>query len=286
MFQPWYTLRAPPTGEGDGGGAGAASAVVDTADVLEETGAGEDAGGEKVGEKAAGDVAELKGQVKQLRKDLDETKTKAEEAETASAYWYGQAQGKGGGDDDPEAGGGNKAAATDTDDDEPFDEATLKGLKKVVPKLAKEMGYISREEFDTLADARINRAVKDNGVRSRYPGLNDKSSEMFKVTSAHYADLKAQGVPEALLLEQSAEKAELELRRTGKWQDAGEAEAERLARVGAQNGSQPGGGSADSADDKTLTAQQKLFAKRLGVSEEAYVKRAEQGVQMAGPRPS
>jgi len=90
-------------------------------------------------------------------------------------------------------------------------------------------------------------------------------------------------------MELASEKAELDFMRAGKLSpdggNKGDRERDRLARINAQSG---GGGprrpAADETDDDQLTAEQKQIARGMGITEEAYLKRAKAGVRMGGGR--
>ena len=187
---------------------------------------------------------------------------------------------------DKAAAAGKPAAAAATEEDEPdVLEAITTGGAKGFDALAAKRGFIKRDEVETLINQRATSLTKEQELIQRFPDLKDKTSDFFKQTAGYYGDLLKQGVPQATAMELAADKAELALMRTGKIKPAGaqqtkeEKEADRVARVQAQAGEGSGRRpAAASEEDTELTPDQKHIAAAMGVSEEAYQKRAKAGV--------
>jgi hypothetical protein len=124
----------------------------------------------------------------------------------------------------------------------------------------------------------------------RYPDLKKRNSDFFKATAVQYGELVKSGTPQAIAMELAAERAELNFMRTGKVKPPGDTtkqdkETERLARIAAQGaGDTSGRPAAGGQEDEDLTAEQKHIADAMGVSHEAYAKRAKAGVAMKGIR--
>lgn len=201
------------------------------------------------------------------------------EIQRTAEFWHGKANAK------PAA----APAAEPEDDTDLLEVLTTQGVKGLKAVLAKQ-GFVSREEALAIANDKAAQLTKESELLSTYPDLKKKDSEFFKTTAQHYGQLKAAGIPESLAMELAAEKTQLEFLKTGKaktpQQQSDEAkaarEAARLARIAAQAGDRGAPpASEDSEDDDELTAQEKHICAQMGISEEAYIKRAKSGVQMS-----
>jgi hypothetical protein len=154
---------------------------------------------------------------------------------------------------------------------------------KALAEGLRKHGFITEAEAEKRAEAIVKKARTEMDLHARYPDLADQESEMFRETAKQYKALGDNGLTKAERLELAAEKAELALRRSGKWQDKDD-EAERAARAKAQSGDKgrsPGDPGA-TGDDDTLTPNQKRIAAAMGVSEDAYKKRAKEGIRFSG----
>ena len=91
-------------------------------------------------------------------------------------------------------------------------------------------------------------------------------------------------------MEMAAERAELSLIRSGKrktpQQQADDTKAqreqERRARIAAQAGDRGGRTAEGAEEDEELTPEQKHIVASMGITEEAYKKRAKEGVKVRG----
>lgn len=183
------------------------------------------------------------------------------------------------------------AAAPPAEDEPDVLEAITTGGAKGFDALAEKRGFIKKADVESMIDSRTARVTKEVELIGRYPDLKNKSSDFFKATAQHYGSLVKEGIPQSVAMELAAEKAELEFMRSGKIKAPGaepskeEKEAARLARVAAQAGE--GGGrraAAAEPEDDELSPEQKRIADAMGVSHEAYLKRAKAGVKMGGTR--
>jgi len=215
------------------------------------------------------------------QRQIDELTERAAENQRTAEFWALKAKA-----------GAPAAAAAETEDDPDVLEAITTGGAKGFDALAKKRGFVQKDEVEALINSKAAQLTKEQELIGRYPDLKTKGSEFFKATAAHYGSLVKSGTPEPVAMELAAEKAELDFMRSGKIKLAGaeptkaEKEATRLARVAAQSG-EPGGRRAAAAaaeDDDELSPEQIRIADAMGVSHEAYLKRAKAGVKMGGTR--
>jgi hypothetical protein len=215
-----------------------------------------------------------------LQRQIDELKEQVAEGQRTAQYWADKAK----------ASAPQPRAAEVPEEDEPdvLEAITTKGAKGF-DELASKRGFVRKDEVEALIANRAASLTKEQELLGRYPDLKKKDSEFFKATALHYGDLVKAGTPQAVAMELAAEKAELDFMRTGKLKPAGseatkeEKEAARLARIKAQSAG--GGGrqpAPDPEEDDELTPEQKRIADAMGVSHEAYKKRAKAGVAMRG----
>jgi hypothetical protein len=216
-----------------------------------------------------------------LQRENAELKEQSAEHQRTAEFWAQKAKAT------PAA----AAATADVEDDPDVLEAITTGGAKGFDALAKKRGFVQKDEVEALINTKAAQLTKEQELIGRYPELRQKTSDFFKTTASFYGDLVKSGTPQALAMELAAEKTELEFMRSGKLKPAGaeptkaEKEATRLARVAAQSGE--GGGrrsAAAEADDDELSPEQKRIADAMGVSHEAYLKRAKAGVKMGGTR--
>jgi hypothetical protein len=212
----------------------------------------------------------------ELQRQIDELKEQVAEGQRTAEFWANKARAA-----------APPAAATPVEEDEPdvLEAITTKGAKGF-DELASKRGFIRKDEVEALINTHAASLTKEQELLGRYPDLKKKDSEFFKATALHYGDLVKAGTPQAVAMELAAEKAELDFMRTGKLRPAGEQskeekEAARLARIRAQSGG--GGGrqpAPDAEEDDELTPEQKRICDQMGVTYEAYKKRAKAGVAM------
>lgn len=182
-------------------------------------------------------------------------------------------------------------ASTAADDDPDVLEAITTGGAKGFDALAEKRGFVKKADVETMINSKATQLTKEQELIGRYPDLKKKDSEFFKSTALHYGELVKDGTPQSVAMELAAERTELELMRAGKIKAPGaeptkeEKETARLARVAAQAGESGGrrAAAADEGDDE-LSPEQKRIADAMGVSHEAYLKRAKAGVKMGGTR--
>lgn len=178
--------------------------------------------------------------------------------------------------------------AAEPEDETDVLEAITTGGAKGFDALAKKRGFIQRDEVQSLIDSKASALTKEQELIGRYPELQNKKSDFFKQTAVHYGELVRSGTPPAIAMELASEKTELGLMREGKIKPANaapnkeEKEAARLARIKAQGGETRRAAAPEDEGDEELTAQQKHIAAAMGISEEAYTKRAKAGVKMKG----
>lgn len=216
----------------------------------------------------------------EFQRQIDELKEQVAEGQRTAQYWAEKAK-------TPAA----AAKAAEPEDDTDVLEAITTGGAKGFDALAKKRGFIQRDEVQHLIDTRAQALTKEQDLIGRFPDLKNKNSEFFRATALHYGDLVKAGTPQSVAMELAADKAELDLMRTGKIKPAGseptkaEKETARLARIAAQSPSAGGRRPAAAEEDEdTLTPEQIHIADSMGVSHEAYLKRAKAGVRMGGLR--
>jgi hypothetical protein len=222
--------------------------------------------------------------VSALQREIDDLKRQNGEFQRTAEFWHEKATAK------PAAAPRAAEPAADPDDDVDLLEVlTTKGVSGLKQVLAKS-GFVSREEAASMVNTKAAQIAKEAELLSAYPDLKKADSEFFKTTAQHYGQLKAAGVPEAMAMELAAEKTQLEFLRSGKAktpaqkaeESKAQREADRLARIAAQAGDRGAPPpSDDGEDDDTLTDYEKHICAQMGISEEAFIKRAKSGVQMS-----
>lgn len=214
-----------------------------------------------------------------FQRQIDELKEQSAEHQRTAEFWAQKAKAT------------PAAAAAATDDDPDVLEAITTGGAKGFDALAKKRGFVQKGEVEELINTKASQLTKEQELIGRYPDLKAKGSDFFKATALHYGALIKDNVSPAVAMELAAEKTELEFMRAGKIKAAGaeptkeEKETARLARVAAQAGESGGRrGAAAEPEDDELSPEQKRIADAMGVSHEAYLKRAKAGVKMGGTR--
>jgi hypothetical protein len=218
-----------------------------------------------------------------MRDQLDSLKAQMAEQQRTTEYWYNQAKGNG---EKPAP-----AAKEPEDDVDLLEVVTTKGAKGLDDVIAKR-GYMRKADVEGMIEARATQMTKEAELIGRFPDLKNQQSEFFKETAQHYGNLKAQGVPQHLAMEMAAERVALSHIESGKLKtrqqtadtDKATRETTRRARAAAQEGDRGSRAPAGNDDDDELTPEQKHIAKAMGISEEAYQKRAKQGVALKGVR--
>jgi hypothetical protein len=219
-----------------------------------------------------------------LRAELDGVKARLTDQERAAEFWYQKSLSGAAAPPEP------KAAEPEPEEDvDVLDVLTTKGAKGLDEILARR-GYVRADEVDARVNSRAAQFATENELLQSYPDLRDQKSEFFRSTAAHYGELKSQGVPEALAMRIAAERAELDGIKTGKVKtpqqiqtdERARKEANRIARINAQSGDRrPRAAEPEDEADDEMTDHEKRICDAMGVSYEAYQKRARQGVQMS-----
>lgn len=216
------------------------------------------------------------------QRQIDDLKEQVAEGQRTAQYWSDKAK----------AGAPAAAAVTPPEEEDDVLEAITTGGAKGFDALAKKRGFVLKSEVEALIDSKATALTKEQELMSEFPDLKNKKSDFFKDTAVAYGNLVKQGTPAIVAMELAAQQTELAHVRSGKIKLPGaaptpaEKEATRLARIAAQSG--PGGGARPAAaaadDDEGLTPEQIRVADAMGVSHEAYAKRAKAGVAMKGLR--
>jgi hypothetical protein len=220
--------------------------------------------------------------VTDYQRQIDELKEQVAESQRTAQFWADKA-----------ANGAHAAAASApaVDEEEPdVLEAITTGGAKGFDQLAKKRGFIQRNEVEQIIEARATSLTKEQQLMKEYPDLENKDTEFFKTTAENYGRLVKSGTPQPVAMEMAARQAELQFIRAGKIKVNGsgrpsgdEKEAARLKRIAAQ--ASPSGSARPAPvdeEDEELTPQQKHIADAMGISHEAYAKRAKTGVAMRG----
>jgi hypothetical protein len=213
------------------------------------------------------------------QRQIDDLKEQVAEGQRTSQYWADKAKT-----------GAPAAAAAPAEEEDDVLEAITTGGAKGFDALAKKRGFIKTIEVEALIDSKASALTKEQELMSEFPDLKNKKSDFFKDTAVAYGALIKQGTPPVVAMELAAQQTELAHMRSGKIKLPGaaptpaEKEATRLKRVAAQAGA--GSGARPSAaaedDDLELTPEQAHIADAMGISHEAYAKRAKAGVSMKG----
>ena len=210
-----------------------------------------------------------------LNAEIAELREQIQESNRTAEFWAAKARNT------------DAAPVAQVEDDEPdVLDAITSGGAKGFDALAKKRGFVQRDEVESLINQRASALTTEQMLMTEYPDLKDKKSDFFKETAVHYRTLVQKGVPQVEAMQLAADKAQLEGLRSGKIKSPGEQtkadkEATRLARVAAQSdpvsGRRP---AAPTEEDQTLSLEQKHIAAAMGISEEAYSKRANAGVNL------
>ena len=250
--------------------------------------------------KPEGDAATR--EAKALRRELRQTRGRIGELEASERHWSEVARTRQPVEEAPEK---PPAAEEEIDVIEALTDEGAKGLDKVL----KRLGYARVEDIDQKIERTRGQITQDARLLGRFPELGDEKSEFFAATAKRYEQLKGnKGIRESgMLMELAAELAEKDLG-TGKKAPSGdrrrepegdqdddrdysddraaadehENEDDRIERVRAQAGSRGRRPAREAEPSDDLSPLQKRIAGRLGVSEEAYRKRAKAGVRISG----
>ncbi len=224
------------------------------------------------------------------REEFDALKEKLAEQERTTQFWYDRANGRAGRQSSDDDGESNKPAKNDEPDVDLLDLITTRGAKGF-EEYMRSKGFVTREEAENLIGSKAGELEVQGALYEEYPDLKKKTSDFFKATAIEYGELVKTGVPNAIAMVQAARNTELRFLKEGKIktpaakadEDKATREAERKERAKAamgDRGSRTAGDGGEPEDDE-LTDEQKRIARAMGVSEEAYKKRAKAGVQMS-----
>jgi hypothetical protein len=215
-----------------------------------------------------------------LQRQIDELSEQVKESQRTAEFWAERAR-----QSAPQP-APQPEPEPDDDDTDVLEAITTKGAKGF-DELAAKRGFVRRNDVAAMIEQRATALTKEQELIARYPDLKVKNSEFFKATAAHYGELVKGGTPPTLAMELASEKTELDFMRSGKLKpeapkdDRGDRE-ERRARAAAQAGPSSRRPAATEPDDDELNDQQKRIADAMGVSHEAYLKRAKAGVNIGG----
>jgi hypothetical protein len=246
----------------------------------EQDGAGGGAASGAEGEAAAAAAAkEDAPDAKALAAEVERLRGQVAEKEEAVRFWHGEAKKT-----------APKSAATPETPDEDEDKTDLldliatKGAKGLTGFLAKK-GFVSGDEVDRRVNERATQMVRESKLIEEFPELSDQKSEFFKSTAVEYRELVNQGVPKQVAMGLAAKNVRLAALEAGegdtKKTPKPDAEAERVRRIKAQGGDK-GRKGADREESDELTPMQREIADAMGVSHDAYKKRAKEGVVTYG----
>jgi hypothetical protein len=217
-----------------------------------------------------------------LQQELETLKGKLADTERNAQFWYEKASTK----EKAPVTTAERAAEDDTD---VLDVITTKGSKGLDELVAKR-GYVRKDEVQAMVNEKAIQLTKEAQLLKEYPDLSDPNSEFFQATAKVFGELKNAGVSETMAMELAAERVDLQFLRTGKRktpaqqrdEDKAAREEERKARLRAQSGERGNHAPVDNEEDEELTAEQKHIVQSMGITEEAYKKRAKEGVKMRG----
>lgn len=211
------------------------------------------------------------------QRQIDELKEQVAEGQRTAQYWADKAK------------AGAPAAAAPAEEEDDVLEAITTGGAKGFDALAQKRGFIRKDQVEALIDSKASALTKEQELMAEFPDLKNKKSDFFKDTAVAYGNLVKQGTPPVVAMELAAQQTELAHMRSGKIKAPGavltaaEKEATRLRRVNAQASAGSGARPAAAAEeDEGLTPEQIRVADAMGVSHEAYAKRAKAGVKMRG----
>lgn len=210
-----------------------------------------------------------------LTRERDEAIARAHEHEEAARFWHGKVRG---------------TAEVQPDKPKPEDEdgtdlleVAAKGPAAMKEWLRKQ-GFVSMDEANQLVNSRAEQLSREGQLIQSYPDLKDHDSEFFKETATEYGRLKQQGVPEAVAMEVAAERVRARRKPSQEEKVTSskkETDADRAARAKAQAGEGTKRGAKAQEDTADLSDEQKRIIEAFGISEDAYRKRATDGVQFA-----
>ncbi len=188
------------------------------------------------------------------------------------------------------------------EEEEPVDlvDAISSNDKNLTRKALKQLGFVPADEVETIVSQRIQgarqAATTELALVDAYPDLKNETSPHYNATAKALRELEAQGITGDIALDLAADRAaaRLGIVRKGATKPSGrratersddsqfESDDERMERIGAQSGAGRAPRSSALTDDDELSMTQRTIAKKFGISEAAYRKRARRGVSISG----
>ncbi len=174
-----------------------------------------------------------------------------------------------------------KAEESDSSIDSIAEEDPVKAMKAIAAKTKQEIlgEQTKQREFERKQREYDSRAI------ARYPDLNNPNTELWKMTDQVLKERKADGLdpkndPRAVL--DAADAAFARLVQEGRLSlSSTPSERKRIDSVNSGRTESSRGSSSSSEetlDNAKLSADQEFYANKLGISKEAYLKRAKEGV--------
>jgi len=184
---------------------------------------------------------------------------------------------------------GNKEPEEDLDEED-LVEILAKGNKKKIKEAFGKLGFAQKGEVDDKLESKWQTVESAAQVQARHRDITDPNSLLHHETLRQIDSLRSQGIDSPNLLGIAADMAFTNLVKTGKIKasdkspEPNETDAERIERVGTQQGSlnRSRRNPADGGDNEGLSESQKLICKKFGLDEKTYAARASKGVRLAG----
>jgi hypothetical protein len=169
-------------------------------------------------------------------------------------------------------------------------EILAKGDKKKIKEAFGKLGFVQKGEVDDKLESKWQTVESAAHVQTRHRDIADPNSLLHQETLRQIDSLRSQGIDSPNLLSIAADMAFTNLVKTGKIKasdkspEPNETDAERIERVGTQQGSlnRSRRNPAEGGDNEGLTDSQKLICKKFGLDETKYAARASKGVRLAG----
>lgn len=234
-------------------------------------------------------------ELKEMRAEMKNLRTRLSETETDARFWREQAKGGAKPEAEPEE--------EDIDAGEDLLEVFSSGDAKRVVQSLKKLGFTRQQDVQGMIGSTRQEMTAQAALYGKYPDLQDPNSEFFAETAKIYNELAQDPAfkKSGKTIEVAARMAAAELGTSAPRQKGGrrdevdeydERETERVRRVSSQAGergrprSRSGRDTGDESSNELNAMQRNLIAKfraaGSSVSEEGYRKRAESGVRMSG----
>lgn len=244
-------------------------------------------GGGEGGGAGTGAPAEAAVDAKALHAEIERLRSESLEKDNAIRYWHEQAKAA-------PAGKGEQQSKKDepANEEDLIEVASSKGVKGVA-ELLKKQGFVSADEVESRIEQRARQIATENELAARYPDLKDEKSEFFKETAKRYKPLTDAGVPKALAMKLAADQAHLDGVESGKRKTSAQIEAERKQAEKEERESRARAQAGDRSRNRAVEAEeendnlddfQKAICAAMEIDEDAYKKRAKEGVRVGGTR--